>query len=120
MATDTVAYRVGDTDHADPRVLIDPAELAQLREADAALRALEAMQRWGATPPGHDLVGPGIDLPYGPRANLFYMGYVPSGSPYDITEWAATLPDVILAAHAALVAAGELPPLDGGDGEVRG
>ena len=113
MATDTVAYRVGDTDHVDPRVLIDPAELARLREADAALRALEAMQRW-AEGPWRWLLGPGIQPGGG-----YYAGHGFRDG-LDRIDIMPTMPAAILAAHARLVAKGELPPLDGGDGEVRG
>lgn len=73
--------------------IIDPAELARLREADAALRAPEAMR----------------------EAGLIRLQCV--GSTINPRDWRGpTLAAAILAGRAALVAAGELPPLDASKG----
>lgn len=105
-------YRVHTSDDNGASLDLEcvPAtELSRLREADAALRALGAMLEWRDNAPGYGHGAMGILH----RVNRWEVYIQRSGTDLFTGKGQPCLPAAILAAHAALVASGELPPLDG-------
>lgn len=98
-----------DTNIVTPHTIppLDTAGLRRVLEADRALRALEALLEWRDNAPGYGHGTMGVLR----RVNRWEVYIQRSGSKLFTGEGQPALPAAILAAHAALVAAGELPPL---------